>query len=364
MEQLRASAQGQGADRPRIRPSARGPRALHLPAPRSRRRPDPRADQQRHLVGRLRNRRDLEPRAPPARADERDRGAARRTGGRVLPGEAGGWAGPPPGRRPGRRTRPGGGHRRRHGRLQRRGDRARARRERHDRRALDRPNAPPGGGARLARHAPHVFEPADRGVGRRRGRRHRRRAHPRRARAEARHARDGRGHEGGVGHRGRRDRPGWLLRDRPAHDPLGARVRRRRGHALLRREHARRGSDHVDQGADECDAAVRRGDRRPRARGGGRTRPGARTRRERARRQGHVRGRGGGAQPRLRAARGRAPAVAGLTGYDSCACAFFCADEGKSRTTSQVTPAAREVTATQKTMRPISPRTVPMTNLE
>ena len=101
-----------------------------------------------------------------------------------------------------------------------------------------------------------------------------------------------------------------------------------------------------------------------RARGGGRARPVSGPRRERARRQGHVRGRGRGAQPRVRTARGRASPVAGLTGYDSCARAFFCADDGKSRTTSHVTPAASEVTATTKTMRPISPRTVPMTNLE
>ena len=35
---------------------------------------------------------------------------------------------------------------------------------------------------------------------------------------------------------------------------------------LLRREHARRRAGHVDEGADERDAAVRRGDRRPRPR--------------------------------------------------------------------------------------------------
>ena len=37
----------------------------------------------------------------------------------------------------------------------------------------------------------------------------------------------------------------------------------------------------VDEGADERDAAVRRGDRRPRARRGRRARPGARARRQR-----------------------------------------------------------------------------------
>ena len=87
---------------------------------------------------------------------------------------------------------------------------------------------------------------------------------------------DGRRHEGRLGRRRRRDRPGRLRRDVTTDDALGARLRRRRRHALLRREHARRRADHVDQGADERDAPVRRGDRRPRARRGRRARPGAR----------------------------------------------------------------------------------------
>ena len=62
----------------------------------------------------------------------------------------------------------------------------------------------------------------------------------------------------------------------------------RRRHPLLRREHAGRRSDHVDEGADERDAALRRGDRRARARRGGLPRPGARPRRERAPREDHV----------------------------------------------------------------------------
>ena len=96
-----------------------------------------------------------------------------------------------------------------------------------------------------------------------------------------------------------------------ADDPHRARLRRRRGHALLRREHAGRRADHLDEGADERDAAVRRGDRRPRPRRSGRTRPGARRGRQRARRQGHVPGGRRGARPRVRAARGR-PRLAGL----------------------------------------------------
>ena len=87
-------------------------------------------------------------------------------------------------------------------------------------------------------------------------------------RAEARHARDDLGHEGGRGRRRRRDRPGRLLRDLTCDDPRRPGLRRRRRHALLRREHAGRRADHVDEGADERDAAVRRGDReqRPAAR--------------------------------------------------------------------------------------------------
>ncbi len=54
-----------------------------------------------------------------------------------------------------------------------------------------------------------------------------------------------------------------------------ARLRRRRGHPLLRREHARGGADHLDEGADERDAALRGGDRRPGPRRRGRARSGA-----------------------------------------------------------------------------------------
>ena len=64
----------------------------------------------------------------------------------------------------------------------------------------------------------------------------------------------------------RRDRPGRLRRDLARDDARRSRLRGRRRHPLLRREHARRRPDHVDEGADERDAAVRRGDRRPRAR--------------------------------------------------------------------------------------------------
>ena len=69
----------------------------------------------------------------------------------------------------------------------------------------------------------------------------------------------------GRGRRRRCDRPGRLLRDLTCDDACRAGVRRRRGHPLLRREHAGRRADHLDEGAHERDAALRRGDRRPRA---------------------------------------------------------------------------------------------------
>ncbi len=142
-------------------------------------------------------------------------------------------------------------------------DRARPRSERDDPRALDRPDAPPRGGPRDAGQPADVVEPADRGVGGRGRRGHRRGAHPRRARAEARHAGDGRGDEGGLGRLRRRHRPGRLLRDLARNDAFRARLRGRRRDPLLRCEHARSGSDHVHQGAHERNPALRRGDRRP-----------------------------------------------------------------------------------------------------
>ena len=84
----RAPAQGQGAGRRRVRPAARRARPLHLPPPRGRRGPDARARRERNLRRRVRDRRDEQPRAAAARADERDRGPARSTGRRLLPREA------------------------------------------------------------------------------------------------------------------------------------------------------------------------------------------------------------------------------------------------------------------------------------
>ena len=87
------------------------------------------------------------------------------------------------------------------------------------------------------------------------------------------HARDGRRDEGRQRLLRRRDRPGRLRRDLARDDARRPRLRGRRRHPLLRREHARRRADHLDEGAHERDAAVRRGDRRARARRRGRARP-------------------------------------------------------------------------------------------
>ena len=80
--------------------------------------------------------------------------------------------------------------------------------------------------------------------------------------------------------------------------------------------------------------------------------PVARARRERRRRQDHVRGRRRGARPRLHAARGRPAARAGLGSLASArrasGFAFFA---GESFTTSHVTPAASAITARAKERR-------------
>ena len=65
--------------------------------------------------------------------------------------------------------------------------------------------------------------------------------------------------------RRRGDRPGRLLRDLAADDPLRPHLRGRRDHALLRREHARRGAGDVHVRADQRDDALRGQAGRPRA---------------------------------------------------------------------------------------------------
>jgi alanine dehydrogenase len=88
------------------------------------------------------------------------------------------------------------------------------------------------------------------------------------ARAPVRHPpRAARADEAGGGPRRRLHRPGRLLRDLPAHDPLRPDLRGRRRHALLRGQHARRGPDHLDLRADQRHAALRARPRRARRRG-------------------------------------------------------------------------------------------------
>ena len=69
----RSAAQGQGADRGRVQPHARGPDAVHLPAPGRLQAVHRRAAGLGHHVDRLRNRADRRRRAAPAGPDERGR---------------------------------------------------------------------------------------------------------------------------------------------------------------------------------------------------------------------------------------------------------------------------------------------------
>ena len=106
----------------------------------------------------------------------------------------------------------------------------------------------------------------DRGAPARGRPRDRRRARPRRQGAARDHARAAQADEAGRGAGRRLDRPGRLLRDLAADDPLRPHLRGRRDHALLRGEHARRGADHLDLRADERDDALRPAPRRRRRR--------------------------------------------------------------------------------------------------
>ena len=102
----RSAAQGQGADRGRVRPDARGPDALHLPAPGRVAVVHRCADGVGHHVDRLRDRADRRRRVAPARADERGRGSAVRSGRRLPPDAHPRWPRRPDGRRARRRSRP------------------------------------------------------------------------------------------------------------------------------------------------------------------------------------------------------------------------------------------------------------------
>ena len=98
--------------------------------------------------------------------------------------------------------------------------------------------------------------------------RDRRGADRRRRGAEARHARHGPPHEGGLGARRHLDRPGRLLRDQQGHDARRPDLRRGRRDPLLRGEHAGRGAAHLDVRAQQRHPALRAQARRPRLEGG------------------------------------------------------------------------------------------------
>ena len=123
---VRPPAEGEGADRGRVRAAARGADPLHVPAHRRRRAAHARARRLRRHGGRLRDGRGR-PRAAAARADVGGRRPARAAGGRVLPREAVRRPRPAARRRPRRRAGQGRDRRRRDRRLQRGDDRARAR---------------------------------------------------------------------------------------------------------------------------------------------------------------------------------------------------------------------------------------------
>ena len=103
---------------------------------------------------------------------------------------------------------------------------------------------------------------------------------------------------------------------------------------------------------------VRRGDRRPRPRRRRRARPGARTRRQRDRRQGHVRAGRRGARPRVHAARERPAALGGLSLGAASRSSAAGSSAGEIFTTTHVTAAASEITLAMKRTSPSRPRTV------
>ena len=101
---------------------------------------------------------------------------------------------------------------------------------------------------------------------------------PGRQGAEAGHQRAGLADAARLGARRHLDRPGRLLRGLPPDHPRRPDLQGARLGLLLRREHAGRGAAHLDVRADQRHAAVRRGAGRPRlaGRAAGRPRPGAR----------------------------------------------------------------------------------------
>ena len=222
---------------------------------------------------------------------------------------------PRPAARRGRRRGSGQGRRdrRRDRRLQRRGDRARPRRAGDDPRALGRPDAPPRGGAARPGEPADVVEPADRELDRGRRRRDRRRSDPRCARAEARDPRDDPRDEAGsvfcdvaidqggcaeTSHPTTHDDPVYVV-DGVTHYcvanmPGAVPITSTKALTNVTLPYVEAIADHGLAAAVAADPALA-------------------TRRQRARRQDHVRGRRRGARPRLHAAR-RCPERVGALG--------------------------------------------------
>ena len=122
----RAPAEGEGADRGRVRAAARRPRPLHVPPSRRRRAAHAGARRLGRRRGRLRDGGDGGQAIAASGADERGRRPPRDADGLLGAREAAGWSRHPARRRAGRAAGKGARHRRRHRRLQRRAHRGRA----------------------------------------------------------------------------------------------------------------------------------------------------------------------------------------------------------------------------------------------
>ena len=311
--------EGEGADRAGVQAAARRARPVHVPPHRRGRAADACARRQRHRGGRLRDGRDGRPAAAAARADERDRRPARRrrparTSSRSRSAAAGCCSAACPGVAPGRVAVLGGGIVGYNAAIIALGLGAQVT---ILERSIDR-----------MRYLDEILSgrvslvmsstPAGRGVDRPRPTRHRRRAHPGRARAEARDARDARRDEAGRG-RSSTSRSTRAAASRP-------RSRRR-----IRIRCTTVDGDHhycvanmpggvpitstkalTNATLPYVEAIAEHGLARAVAQ-----RPGAGPRRQRPRREDHVRGGRRGARPRVHAARGRPAPHRGLTAQES-----------------------------------------------
>ena len=241
---------------PRVPAAPRGSDALHVPPYRRRRAAHPRARRLRDHRDRVRDGGDRPRRAAAARADERDRGAARCPGRRAIylekpKGGRGILLGGVAGVAPARVLVIGGGMVGYNAAVIALGMGAQVT---ILERSVDRMRYPRADPER-ARAAPHVVGAPARGVDQGRRPRDRRRAHPGRARAEARHAGDARTMKESSVFVDVAIDQGGCAETSQADDARRSRLHGRRRHPLLRREHARRRADHLDAGADERDAA-------------------------------------------------------------------------------------------------------------